>query len=171
MWQVADLPGSSHIALSEAVRAFLAEQVLCYLCTVDQEGHCAVNHRGGAPGFLMSFPPDALAPGGIILLPDYAGNGAFEALGNILETGQAAVVVPNYANQVALCISGRAHVLEMAELKPEVAQCCTGAERVVALLVQRVEFQHGDWTLALAHAQAHAKMVMETRKLTAVCPT
>jgi len=79
--------------------------------------------------------------------------------------------VPNYASQVALCISGTAHILETAELRPEVAHRCVGAERVVALLVQRVEFQHGNWTLALAHAQAHARMVMETRKLATVCPT
>jgi hypothetical protein len=171
MWQVSDVLGSGHSALSEAVRAFLAEQVLCYLCTVDQSGRCAVNHRGGAPGFLVSLSPHTSAPGGLILLPDYAGNGAFEALGNILETGQAAVVVPNYASQVALCISGVAHILELAELRPEVAEQCIGAERVVALLVQRVEFQHGDWTLALTHAQAQAKMVLETRKLAAVCPT
>jgi hypothetical protein len=170
-WKVSDLLGSSRIVLSEAVRAFLAEQVLCYLCTVDQAGRCAVNHRGGAPGFLVSFPPHADAPGGIILLPDYGGNGAFEALGNILETGQAALVVPNYASQVVLCISGTAHILEMAELKPQVAHLCLGAERVVALLVQRIEFQHGDWTVALTHAQAHAKVVVETRKLVAVCPT
>ncbi len=170
-WQASDFPGSSHASLSETVRAFLAEQMLCYLCTVDHAGQCAVNHRGGAPGFLVSFPPDATAPGGIILLPDYAGNGAFEALGNILETGQAALVVPNYASHVALCVSGSAHILEVAELRPELARRCVGAERVVALLVQRIELQSGDWSLALAHARARAKAVMETRKLAAVCPT
>lgn len=110
-------------------------------------------------------------PGGIILLPDYPGNGAFEAIGNILETGQAALVVPNYASQVALCVSGSAHILEVTELSPELASRCGGAERVVALLVQRVELQSGDWSLALAHALVHAKTVMETRKLAAVCPT
>jgi hypothetical protein len=43
------------------------------------------------------------SPGGTILLPDFVGNRAFEAIGIILETGQAALVAPDYAAQLALC--------------------------------------------------------------------
>src|SRR5206468_686584 len=122
------------------------QQVVCFLCTTDQEGQCAVNHRGGAAGFLVTLPPNELAPGGTILLPDYVGNGAFEAIGNILETAQAAVIIPNYGAQLALSISGSAHILEVDQLTPDQAQQCIGAERVIAILVQRVEVQSGDWS-------------------------
>lgn len=141
----------SYSVLSKEVCAFLEEQVLCYLCTVDQEGKCAINHRGGAKGFLVTLPPDTDAPFGTILLPDYTGNGAFEAIGNILETGHAALIVPNYASQIACCVSGTAKVLELSELPSELAQTCVGAERVVALSVQRVEMQRGNWSPALAY--------------------
>jgi hypothetical protein len=130
--------------LSEAHCHFLSQQILCFLCTVNREGQCAVNHRGGAAGFLAAFLPSEVAPGGIVLLPDFAGNGAFEAIGNILETGQAAVVVPDYAAQMALCIYGAACVVEPKDLRVEVAQRCPGAERVIALAVQRIEVQKGD---------------------------
>ena len=170
LWQPSDLLGCSQSYLSEAMRAFIADQVLCFLCTVDQHGQCAVNHRGGAAGFLVALPPNSASPGGMILLPDYAGNGAFEAIGNILETGQAALVIPNYAAQLALRVSGRACVVSLDELSPELAEKCVGAERVVALAVQRVETQSGDWSTALAYERNRAEALLKARDLVAACP-
>ena len=144
-----DSSQNSSAYLSEAMETFIAQQTLSFLCTVDHEGQCAVNHRGGAAGFLVTLPPDASSPGGTILLPDYAGNGAFEANGNILETGRAALLIPHYAAQVALCVSGSARILEMRDLTRELAQRCPGANRVIALSVQRVEVQKGNWSLPL----------------------
>jgi hypothetical protein len=144
--------------LSQAHCHFLSQQILCFLCTVNRQGQCAVNHRGGAPGFLTSLLPSEVAPGGRVLLPDFAGNGAFEAIGNILETGQAAVVVADYAAQMALCISGAACVVEPEDLRAEVVQRCAGAERVVALAVQRIEVQKGDWSATLAYERARAAL-------------
>jgi len=158
-WRPQDVLGCSQTYLSEAMQAFITQQVLCFLCSVDQEGQCAVNHRGGAPGFLVTLPPDNVSPGGLVLLPDYAGNGAFEAVGNILETGKAAVVVPNYAAQLALCISGSALILELDELSAELARRCPGAERVVVLSAQRVETQSSDWSAALAYERARAESI------------
>lgn len=140
-----------HIYFSEAVRSFLAEQRLCYLCTVNHDGHCAINHRGGAKGFLVTLPPDIYEPRGMVLLPDYTGNGAFEAIGNILETRQAAIIVPDFTSQEACCISGSAKVLEPHELPPALAQRCAGAERVIALTVGQVGVQCGNWSAALAY--------------------
>ena len=105
--------------------------MLCFLCTANREGRCAVNHRAGAPGFLLPFLPNALVPGGLLILPDFAGNGAFEAIGNLLETKLAALVVPNYVAHMALCISGVAHVRGMEDLHPELRRRCRGAERII----------------------------------------
>jgi predicted pyridoxine 5'-phosphate oxidase superfamily flavin-nucleotide-binding protein len=132
--------------LTADTQVFLAQQQLCYLCTRDRAGQCAVNHRGGPPGFLVTLVPDRLTPGGMILLPDYQGNGAFEALGNILETRQAALLVPGYADGLALCISGEAAVLEAAQLPLFLRERCRGARRVVALAAQHVERQDCDWS-------------------------
>ncbi len=159
IWHLHDLQDYSQQRLSESVSAFISEQALCFLCTVDQEGWCAINHRGGAPGFLVTLPPDAASPGGMVLLPDYAGNGAFEAIGNILETGQVALVIPNYAAQLALCVSGSARIVELGDLSTELARSCIGAERVIVLSVQRVEAQHGDWSATLSYEFARAESI------------
>ncbi len=163
-WQPQQLRGYKQPYLSEEVCAFIAQQVLCFLCTVNQDGHCAVNHRGGAPGFLIPIPPTSTSPGGTILLPDYSGNGAFEAIGNILETGQTTLVIPHYAAQLALCVSGEAQVIEMAELPKEVAESLPAAERVVMLLVLHVETQFGDWSDTLAYERARAESFVATKE-------
>lgn len=142
---------SNRLALAGEHCRFLRQQVLCFLCTVNREGRCAVNHRGGASGFLVPYLPGYGAPRGVVLLPDFAGNGAFEAIGNILETVRAALVVPDYVHQVALSISGAACVIEPDDLAVEVAQRCAGAERIIALAVQHIEVQSGDWSVPLAY--------------------
>lgn len=162
------LQGSKQRLSGEMCR-FLSQQRVCFLCTVNREGRCAVNHRGGAAGFLLPFLPYADAAGGIILLPDYTGNGAFEAVGNILETKQAALVVPNYAAQIALCLSGSAHIVELEALRAEVARRCVGAERVVALAVQRVEVQSGYWSATLAYECARAESLWAKAPLPSLC--
>ena len=155
--------------LTEDMRAFLARQVSCYLCTSDRRGRCAVNYRGGPAGFLVTMEPDKLTPGGIILLPDYAGNGAFEAIGNILETEKAALLVPSYAEQFALCISGEATVLEPTQLPLPLRKQCHEAQRVVALAVTHIERQSGDWSEVLAYERARAKSFVEAPEMVPVC--
>lgn len=157
--QVLDLLTGPRSALTEEDCRFLSQHVLCFLCTANREGRCAVNHRGGAPGFLLPFLPDAAVPGGMLILPDFAGNGAFEAIGNLLETKRAALVVPDYVAQVALCISGIAYVRGMEGLPPELLRRCRGAERIIAIAVQRVEMQSGDWSFLLEYECARAASV------------
>ncbi|MDQ6661895.1 MAG: pyridoxamine 5'-phosphate oxidase family protein, partial [Chloroflexota bacterium] len=101
-WHKDQLLNCNQTFLSKEMAAFIQQQIVCFIGTVDGEGQCAINHRGGAPGFLVPLLPTRDAPGGIVLLPDYAGNGAFEAIGNILETAMATLVIPNYMAQIAL---------------------------------------------------------------------
>lgn len=161
---------SSKQGLSRELCRFLSQQRVCFLCTVNREGRCAVNHRGGAAGFLLPFLPHKVAQGGVVLLPDYAGNGAFEAIGNILETEQAALVVPDYVAQIALCLSGSAYVAEPKDLRAEVASRCVGAERIVALAVQRVEVQSGDWSATLAYECVRAQSLWAEASMPSLCP-
>lgn len=169
-WQLEDLYNGSQHYLSEEASAFIRQQLLCFLCTVDRHGQCAVNHRGGASGFLVPLPPDAHFPGGRVLLPDYAGNGAFEALGNILETGKASLVIPCYPAHQALRVSGTASILEMNELPAGLVRRCIGAERVVVLAVQRVELQYGDWSETIAHERSIAESLSVLQMPVPVCP-
>jgi hypothetical protein len=86
--------------------------------------------------------------------------------------GKAALVVPNYAAQLALHLSGSARILELQELPQELARKCLGAERVVALAVQQVETHSGDWSAALAYERARAESLCrsEEPELAALCP-
>jgi hypothetical protein len=161
--------GQPEDRLTVSTQAFLARQSLCYLCTMDHAGQYAVNHRGGPPGFLLTLVPDRLTPGGVVLLPDYQGNGAFEAIGNILETGQAALLVPGYADGLVLCISGEAMVLEPTQLPLFLRGKCRGARRVVALAVQHVERQDGDWLADPAELQAAWEPYGEEQQVAQVC--
>jgi len=168
LWRGEHILNCGYGIVSKAIRAFITKQALCYLCTVNQQGHCAVNHRGGAPGFLAMLPPHHDAPGGMVFLPDYAGNGAFEAIGNVLETGKAAILIPDFASHIALCLSGSARVCELQEVSAEVIQQCKGAQRFIALSVQRVEMQSGDWSASLAYEREKA-VAMRQVPITA-CP-
>ncbi|GAC1365748.1 MAG: hypothetical protein NVS2B12_34750 [Ktedonobacteraceae bacterium] len=170
IWHPQHLLSGNQEHLTEEMRAFLAQQVLCFLCTVSKDGQCAVNHRGGAPGFLLTLPPTAAAPGGMVFLPDYAGNGAFEAFGNILETGLATVLVPHYAAQLALCIIGTARVYELGELPAWLVQKCPGAERVMALSVQHIGVQFGDWSTTLAYERRRAESFEASANSALKCP-
>ncbi|GAC1686589.1 MAG: hypothetical protein PVS3B3_07990 [Ktedonobacteraceae bacterium] len=169
-WCPQRLLSGNQDSLSEDIRAFLSQQVLCFLCTISKDGQCAVNHRGGAPDFLLTLPPDTTSPGGTVLLPDYTGNGAFEALGNILETGLATLLVPHYAAQLAVCIAGTAEVYELGQLPTWLAQKCLGAERVIALSVQHISVQHGDWSTTLAYERLRAESFGTTTDSAIACP-
>jgi len=155
LWQLEDLMRDQSI--SAPVRTFLARRVLCFLCTVNQTGQCAINHRGGKVGFLLAQAPSPSSRGRV-LLPDYEGNGAFEAMGNVLETGRAALVIPEYGSQLALCIAGRAQVVEMKDLTPSEHHRCTGAKRAIRLEVQWIEGQAGNWSDSLEYERERTRL-------------
>lgn len=141
-----ELAFAEHEQLIASDRAFIAAQETAFLCTVDAKGRCGINHRGGAPGFLATLAPSEGYPGGTILLPDYAGNGAFEAIGNIFESGQALFLIPDYSQQVCLAVQGSAWVREAETLPPTLAAACPGAERIVTLDVRRVSAVRSSWS-------------------------
>ncbi|HET8843724.1 MAG TPA: pyridoxamine 5'-phosphate oxidase family protein, partial [Ktedonobacteraceae bacterium] len=140
-------------ALSFLLSDFLQQQTVCFLCTVNRKNICAINHRGGAAGFLLALPPERCSPGGRLLLPDYQGNGAFEAVGNIFETGLATLIIPDYSMHLALIIAGKARVLERAGLSSDLQAKYKGAERFIDIAVQQIDMQHGDWAPSLAYTQ------------------
>jgi uncharacterized protein len=124
---------------------FLAYQRVAFLCTVDRNGQCAVNHRGGPRGFLSLSRID-VEPW--ILLPDYAGNGAFEAVGNIWETERAAVFVPDLELGCGICVFGSAKVLDGDALRPKPSLASDGAKRIVAIYASYCRFQSWEYDLA-----------------------
>lgn len=63
-----------------------------------------VSHRGGAPGFVEVLSTDRLR------IPDYAGNGMFNTLGNIHATGFAGLLFVDFATGCLLQVLGNAEI-------------------------------------------------------------
>ena len=76
-------------------------------------------------------------------LPDYAGNGAFEAVGNIWETRRAAVFVPDPERGYGVCLSGPAGIFDGEVLQTEPFVSLSGAQRVLA--IYPLYFQVQSW--------------------------
>jgi hypothetical protein len=74
-------------------------------------------------------------------LPDYAGNGAFEAVGNIWETRQAAVFVPDPERGYGVIVSGPAALFDGEVLQTEPFVKLSGAQRVLAIYPLYCEVQ------------------------------
>jgi hypothetical protein len=136
---------------------------------MNREEQCAINHRGGKAGFLLTQPARLLLSRGEVVLPDYEGNGAFEAIGNALETGQVALIIPDYGAQLALCIAGRARVVEAQELPMQLQRSCKGAKRVIRIEVQRIEGQVEDWSIPLDYEREQGRLYRESHTLTREC--
>jgi hypothetical protein len=129
---------ANHGGLIQQLVDFLADQSVAFLCTVDRNGQCAVNHRGGKCGFISV---NAIQDEACLLLPDYAGNGAFEAVGNIWETRRAAVFVPDPERGYGVCVSGSAKIFDGQVLQTEPFVRFSGAQRVLAIYPQYFQVQ------------------------------
>jgi uncharacterized protein len=134
---------AKHGGLVHQLAHFVADQRAAFVCTVNRIGQCAVNHRGGKRGFIAV---NGIQGEASVLLPDYAGNGAFEAIGNIWETGQAAVFVPDPERGYGVCVSGPAKLFDGEVLQTEPFVRFPAAKRVVAIcpLYCQVQFWNND---------------------------
>lgn len=87
-----------------------------------------VSHRGGAPGFLR------LGEDGAITVPDYAGNGFFNTIGNLVANPRAGLLIVDFANGDLLELIGTTEIVwdgpALAELP--------GAERLWRLFPRRL---------------------------------
>jgi Pyridoxamine 5'-phosphate oxidase len=119
-----------HGRLIQQLVDFLAGQRVAFVCTVDRNGQCSVNHRGGKCGFISVNGVHGKAR---VLLPGYAGNGAFEAVGNIWETRRAAVFVADPERGYGVCVSGPAELFYGEVLQTEPFVGFSGAQRVLAI--------------------------------------
>lgn len=85
-----------------------------------------VSHRGGKPGFVK-------IDGDTLTIPDFAGNGYFNTLGNLLLHPRACLLFVDFASGDTLQLAGQAQVLDA-----EAAAVFDGAERLWTFRVERV---------------------------------
>lgn len=99
--------------LSDAARALIAAADTFFVASTSGRGQddwtqgVDVSHRGGDPGFVGI---EAIGTGTRLLVPDYAGNGFFNTLGNLALDPRAGLLFVDFAAGHLLHLAARAHV-------------------------------------------------------------
>lgn len=100
---VETLPG-----LDDEARAMISQADTVFVASATGAGHPGggldMSHRGGRPGFIR-------IDGGVLTLPDFAGNNYFNTLGNLLLEPRAALLVVDFATGTVLQLQGIAEVV------------------------------------------------------------
>jgi uncharacterized protein len=99
-----------------------------FLATSNSRGQCDCSFKGGGPGLVRVLDARTLA------FPDFAGNGLFMSLGNILENAHVGLLFIDFADGARLRVNGRASVYDDGpplELFPE-------ATRVIVVEIEEV---------------------------------
>ncbi len=109
-----------------------------FLATADAVGQCDCSFKGTEPGPDGRLLPVVRVVGPQrLIFPDYAGNGMFNSLGNILVNPQVGLLFIDFASRTRLRVNGAATLLEEAavdEWRPRWPQ----AQRAVSVRVEQV---------------------------------
>jgi ferredoxin-NADP reductase/predicted pyridoxine 5'-phosphate oxidase superfamily flavin-nucleotide-binding protein len=134
----APAPAEAMDGLDDEARAAVARARTFFVASyADEDGRGVdVSHRGGRPGF-VGLERDA--DGEWLVIPDFAGNQFFNTLGNLLASGRAGLLFPDFESGDVLQLSGAADVLFDG---PRVA-AFAGAERLWRVRPERVVRRRG----------------------------
>jgi predicted pyridoxine 5'-phosphate oxidase superfamily flavin-nucleotide-binding protein len=95
-------------AITDDLRAFLAQCESFFLATATAQGQPYIQHRGGAPGFLSVTGATTLS------FKDLPGNRQFLTLGNLSENDRVHLFFVDYETATRIKLWGRAHVFDIA---------------------------------------------------------
>lgn len=84
---------------------FIQERDMFFLSTIDQAGFPSCSYKGGAPGFVR------VPPGGLLVFPNYDGNGMFLSLGNIEARAKVELLFIDFQIPRRLRVRGEARLL------------------------------------------------------------
>jgi predicted pyridoxine 5'-phosphate oxidase superfamily flavin-nucleotide-binding protein len=121
---------------TEETLAWIRSSDTCFIASasssrdesMDRREGVDVSHRGGEPGFVRV---EQQAGSLVLTLPDYAGNNAFNTLGNLARYPRAGLSFPNFLTGDWLQLSGRTELIwDEARVHEH-----EGAQRLVRLTV------------------------------------
>ena len=133
-------PVSHATALDVRVRQLIAAADTCFIASAhpDDDGHPAhgvdVSHRGGPPGFVRVLDEQRL------WLPDYAGNGYFNTLGNLRLNPRVGLLWLDFAHGDMLWLAAQA---ELVEPQAPASTQAGGGGRGLRLRVGQVRYACG----------------------------
>lgn len=108
---VLDVPNTSLPHLPPALLAHIDRAPVAFVgsyARTDQGIEVDASHRGGRPGFIRR-------QGERLIIPDFSGNRFFNTLGNLLASGRAALVIPDFDSGDVLHLSGEAQLIDEAQ--------------------------------------------------------
>lgn len=124
---LSQLPTPVLAHIDRALTAFVGSYA-----NTDQGVQVDASHRGGQAGFIRRQGND-------LMLPDFAGNRFFNTLGNVLTSGRAALVIPDFTNGDVLHLSGEARLVD----EETVGARYSGAERYWCLTPRHIVWRPG----------------------------
>lgn len=87
------------------IAAIVRQADTIFVASAHAEHGLDCSHRGGKAGFI------SVLEDGTLRVPDYKGNSLFNTLGNIATNAKAGLVVPDFANNRILHLSGTVQIL------------------------------------------------------------
>jgi len=96
---------ASGTSLNHEQRQWIASADTLFVASEHPSSGIDASHRGGNPGFIQIVNPARLR------IPDYAGNGMFNTLGNFVTNPRAGLVVPDFERGRTLQLTGRVEAL------------------------------------------------------------
>lgn len=121
--------------LPEPVLAHIDRAITAFVGSyahTDQGVQVDASHRGGQPGFIRRQGSD-------LILPDFAGNQFFNTLGNVLTSGRAALVIPDFVSGDVLHLTGEARLVD----EETAGARYPGAERYWCLTPRHIVWRPG----------------------------
>ncbi|WP_417541472.1 pyridoxamine 5'-phosphate oxidase family protein [Methylophaga thalassica] len=109
-------------------QAFISEQNMFFMATVDAEGSPNCSYKGGGKGFVKVIDENTLA------FPSFDGNSMFLSMGNILQTNKIGMLFIDFEHQARLRINGCASI----DLEDPLLQEFHEAELVVRVKVEQI---------------------------------
>lgn len=109
-------------------QAFISEQNMFFMATVDAEGSPNCSYKGGGKGFVKVIDENTLA------FPSFDGNSMFLSMGNILQTNKIGMLFIDFERQARLRINGCASI----DLEDPLLQEFHEAELVVRVKVEQI---------------------------------
>ncbi len=93
-----------HDTITESEKAFIESRMMFFIATVDERGHATCSYRGGDPGFVRVVDEHTIA------FPNYDGNGMYQSMGNVLNTGQVGILFIDFERPQRLRFNGEARI-------------------------------------------------------------
>ncbi|WP_206044476.1 pyridoxamine 5'-phosphate oxidase family protein [Gemmatimonas groenlandica] len=135
-----------HDSITVDDRAFIEQQDMCFMATVDPQGQPTCSYKGGAPGFVVVLDEHTLA------MPNYDGNGMYLSMGNVEATERVGLLFIDFVAQRRIRVEGA------AELRHDDAllRRYPGAQFMLYLHVERVYPNCGRYIHQMARVEPSA---------------